>query len=138
MCHRKHLRAALVVALACGACTIGRPLNDLRPTSGPQGTRARVTYGNAGPAITIEGELVAVRDDGLLLLARDRLTLVRYGVLREARFPDTTRVGRFRRSANERQRRALAQFSRYPFGLSPDQLDRLLESLGQDQLAVIR
>jgi hypothetical protein len=66
------------------------------------------------------------------------LTLVHYGAIREAAFTDTVGVGRFVGAGSAQQRRNLAGFARYPFGLTGDALDLVLESLRQDRLIEVR
>jgi hypothetical protein len=91
----------------------------------------------AGVRLTQNGELIEVRDGGLLILLPGGLTLVDYAVVREATFPETIGVGPLRGRGTEEQLARLARFSRYPFGLKEEQLARLLEALGQDGLVEI-
>ena len=121
-----------------------------RAAVSPVGTEASVRVREGGRDRTIVGELIEVREDGLLLLSfgTSELTLLPYGVLLEMDFENApgvnTSVGGisvFRdipplEEDVERQR-ALAAFSRYPFGLDDALLQRLIESLGQSGLVVV-
>ena len=122
-----------------------------RAAVSPVGTEASIRVREGGRDRTIMGELIEVREDGLLLLAygTSELTLLPYGVLVAMDFENapgvSTSVGGtsdlFRSTPpleeDEERQRALAAFSRYPFGLDDTLLQRLIESLGQSGLVVV-
>lgn len=125
----------LILMLSFASCRVGPRTESVAPATQPQGAPTTVTYAPAvGPQRTISGELVATRDDGFLLLAPQGLTLVRAGAIRRATFSDVVGIRRLRGPANASQRRTLARFSRYPFGLTEVQLNSLLEALSQERL----
>lgn len=129
------------------ACTFGPRLKTFPLAHGPQGAKVTVTAGSE----RLRGELLEVRGDGLLLLTelhedRDRglerkeqrLVLVGYAVMQHARFealdeslsggetPETGKLDRLRR------------ISRFPQGLQPDLLEKLLRDCGQQELEIPR
>ncbi len=125
---------ALALALLLG---VGCIVN--RATVSPVGTVAQIRVGDVGGvARTVSGELIEVREDGLLILsgARSDLMLLPYGRILGIGFADeidvTTSVD------GPQPRRALALLSRYPFGLDDASLQRLLEAYGQSELIVVR
>lgn len=116
----------------------------------PVGTEASITVQEGAADRTITGELIEAREDGLLILSSEtsELMLLPYGRVVEMDFEDAPGVNTcidcssaFRPILplieDEERQRALAQFSRYPFGLDDAQLQRLLEALGQSELVVI-
>jgi hypothetical protein len=82
-----------------------------------------------------QGELLAVQDTALVLLARDTVTLVPYDALKAGEF---SQVGELRGTlpAPDFARR-LRLVSRFPQGLTPDMLARLLAAHGQSALKVV-
>ena len=145
---------ALILSLftACVSPRVHTPTKDgfFRPAQValvPAGTTVTLRVTGMRRRFRLRGELVEVRKDGFLILnqATSRLTLVPYNRMRKMRFG--TDVG-ISRNINRRLRipplkddsvrqRALARFSRYPFGLEDTQLQLLLGALGQAELVVI-
>ena len=127
----------LAIVLVCVACPIGPSPRSLDRAPSALGAQASLKYGSGGNQHH-RGELVAVRDDGLLLLLPEGLTLVHFTAISTATFSETVGVGRLVGAGTERQRRNLAGFARYPFGLVGDQLGVVLASLRQDRLIEVR
>jgi hypothetical protein len=130
----------LVVILTLAGCTVGPDVSKLAPARTGQGVNILVVpvetpdgsaYGR------IDGELLAVRDDALLLRA-GLLALVSYASIERA---EVEGFGRLTfghgRPPTEVQRQELRLLSRYPQGVSGDLLRRLLDAYNQDELRTI-
>ncbi len=114
----------------------------------PNGTTVILRVRGVDAAPRLSGELIEVRTDGFLILNRitSQLTLVPYDRMTRMRFG--TDVGISRNISRRRgipplkqdpmRQKALARYSRYPFGLDDTQLQHLLEALGQTELVVIK
>ena len=160
------LRGIFVLALILllGACSTSRTYTitkldlfiPLRIAAVPAGTEASIRIQEGAGDRIVKGELIEVRKDGFLILTVDtsELTLLPYGSMVRMRFQTDVGVNRSIRGVNRSihrsrdhempplqedqvRQRALARFSRYPFGLDEAQLQRLLEALGQSELVVI-
>jgi len=82
-----------------------------------------------------QGELLAVQDTALLVLARDTVTLVPYRALEAGEF---SQVGELRATPPTPDfARRLQLVSRFPQGLTPDMLARLLAAHRQAALKVV-
>lgn len=151
---RPQLVAAACLALALG-CAIG-PGRRFEASRTPQGARVAATVAGSATGVVkteVKGELVEVRADGLLVLGkpdeitRERATgvelrrvaeqaalvLLPFNRILEARF---TGLGGWsnidaRRAPTAEVRERLRLVSRFPQGLAPDQLSRLLAAQGQ-------
>ena len=134
---RAWLAVVLLPVLSAG-CRLGPTTESIAPAARPQGAETEVRYAREGRDDTLVGELVAVREDGVLLLAPSGLTLVSYEVLSEARLEDV--LGSSRRlpgRPSESERARVALFARYPFGVGEDGVTGLLAALGQERLIEI-
>jgi len=86
---------------------------------------------------TANGELLAVRDDGLVILRGPRLSFVPYNNLRSARIAELPySLGAGAPSAEERAK--LTAVSRYPQGIGAELQRKLLAQSGQTELEVLR
>lgn len=131
MRYARTVSAAVPVLLA--ACFVGPNVGSLEPAVGARGTEATVTVGETPHT----GELVAVRDGDFIMLLPSGLARIPYGVVRGATFTDTLRPRAIYSGPTQTEQDQLAQFSRYPFGLTEEQVGRLLEALDQDRLVEI-
>ena len=150
------LASILLLAAGCTARTY--PIKDysfLRPASvsmSPRGTGASIEVRVGAESRTVTGELIEVRGDGLLVLTLERseLTLLPYGRMVEMDFEDEVGINTSVHGSlyyfieripplveDQVRQRVLARFSRYPFGIDQERLERLLEALGQSELIVI-
>lgn len=127
-------RIAILVSLAVAGCQMGTRPSELVPATSPRGTEVELHLTDAGGRLT--GELVAVRENDLLLDTSRGFTAVRYAAFGRAEFEDAPGVGRWRDAEGQRER--LARYSRYPFGVSEELLRRLLAARDQEELRVIR
>ena len=85
----------------------------------------------------LSGELIALRDDGLLLVSDKVVRLVPYGSIVSALFDQTEDRIDGHQPPSRDQRERLRVLSRYPQGLAPDLLNDLLHAYGQGELAGI-
>jgi len=118
--------------LATLGCHIGGRVDRFAPANGPEGVAVALELRRGGRA---QGELLAVQDTALVVLAQDTVTLVPYGALETGEF---SQVGELRGTppAPDFARR-LRLVSRFPQGLTPDMLARLLAAHGQSALKVV-
>jgi len=118
--------------LATLGCHIGGRVDRFAPANGPDGVAVALQLRRGGRA---QGELLAVQDTALVVLAQDTVTLVPYGALETGEF---SQVGELRGTppAPDFARR-LRLVSRFPQGLTPDMLARLLAAHGQSALKVV-
>ena len=118
--------------LATLGCNIGGRVDRFAPAKGPEGVAVALELRRGGRA---QGELLAVQDTALLVLARDTVTLVSYDALKAGRF---SQVGDLLETppAPDFARR-LRLVSRFAQGLTPDMLARLLAAHRQAALKVV-
>jgi len=119
----------VLVATATG-CKVGSKW-DPGITQSPLGATVEIRT----DAATSEGELLLVRDDGIVILIDRQVRLSRWEI--------TNRV-RIRRASvsyaingtepSSPQREAMRKLSRYPHGLTSAQLEKLLASVGQTEI----
>lgn len=124
--------AALMLALAAGACTTGPDVARFRPAVSVYGIESRIETRSG----TTRGELLEVRDTAFVVLAGSWPTLVPFSLVRHARFehyPVSYRGGVPGADAMA----ALRRVARYPQGLTAEQLARLLAAHGQPELRVV-
>lgn len=130
----------LAVIFTLTGCTVGPNVNKLQPALTGQGVSIAVVpvetpdgenYGR------ISAELLAVRDDALLLRA-GLITLVSYSSIASAEVEELERLNfGDQRPPTEEQRQGLRLLSRYPQGVSDDLLRRLLDAYDQNELHTI-
>src|SRR6184192_2685964 len=118
--------------LATLGCHIGGRVDRFAPATRPEGVAVALALRGGR---TAQGELLAVQDTALVVLAQDTVTLVPYGAVETGRF---SQVGELRATppAPDFARR-LRLVSRFPQGLTPDLLARLLAAHGQSALKVV-
>jgi len=122
------MKRALPVVLLLAACYIGPGIDTFAPARGPRGVAAEVRLRDRGGEV--KGELLAVEDSALLVLREQRIVRVPLHAISWARFPQTN-VLIDRRNLLPAQRDRLRQLSRFPAGVSPDVMARLLVAHGQ-------
>jgi hypothetical protein len=131
------VRARLLLLLVAGlsACAFG-PRAERQPLARePRG--ANVTLQT--PTQSLRAELLGVQDTALLLVSeRERITLVPYRVIREARVELNPPLSSHGRPPSRAQREALRRVSRYPQGVGPELLRALLAAYSQSELEVVR
>lgn len=118
--------------LATLACHLGGRVDGFAPATQPAGVA--VTLWLRGGAMG-QGELLAVQDTALVVLAQDTVTLVPYRVLAAGRF---SQVGELTETPLTMDFAGkLRLVSRFPQGLTPEMLTRLLAAYGQSTLKVM-
>jgi hypothetical protein len=122
------LAPALLLLLLLVQCSVGTKVKNYQPAQGPAG--AAVTLELSGQR-SLTGELLTVEDSTLLLQAGGQLHRVRLSRVATGKAPKLT----FRGSAiRPEQRERLRLISRYPQGVSPELLSRLLRAYGQTEV----
>lgn len=149
------LRRAVVLSLAClaNACSYGMTAAKYPPALGPRGVSVRVNVGER----QLSGELIEVRESGLVILAatrvmplsspaspgassqaRDqgRLQFVAYGEILSSTIDRTGSSFAImgRRTPDRNVREHLRLLSRFPQGLTAELLQLLLTAHGQTEL----
>jgi hypothetical protein len=137
------LRLTLLLAILLFGCRSGQTLDEYGPARTPQG--ALITI-NTDAGATVSGEVLAVRDDALVLRATsfpevDRPVIVQidYSAIRRADFDAYTKLdissSRWHPSDWWRQRVRLR--SRFPHSIAPDVMDGLLRMHDQRSLLTV-
>ena len=117
------LLGALILLTACSVGSTGR---NYAPAKGPAG--ATVSLELTGKR-TMTGELLAVEQGSLLVLAGRQLNRVALPVIQSGKAPKVSFTGG---TLKDELRERLRLISRYPQGVSPDLEARLLEAYGQN------
>ena len=126
---------AILGVLLClaGGCSRGMTVKKFPPARSPAGLTVHVR--------TVEheflGELIEVRDAGIVVLAEKKVRLLRYNViaLATARESGGRALLGNRRPPDSANREDLRLLSRFPQGLSPEVLANLLIANNQGELA---
>lgn len=138
----------LLLLLATAGCSTSVAVKDFKPAQHPQGIQMELLLnGNVIDGNKIDGELLAVRGDGVLLNVAEYPGSTRSGntvVLIPFWMMDTARLEQMGRAKVESQGEEknklyldrLRLLSRFPQGLSDDLLAVLLQSVGQEELEV--
>lgn len=102
---------------------------------GAAGTTVQFRVQSETPMYLVTGELLALSPDGIVCLRRDtgRVTEVRYLYLLELEFKNTDIHLRNGMAPTAQQADKVRPYARYPQGLSPDLLRRLLDSYRQQE-----
>jgi hypothetical protein len=80
-----------------------------------------------------------VRDDGAVVRLEGRIVLARWRDMSSFHVEAGLSVDLYgRRAPSPEQRETLRRLSRYPYGLTDDQLTALLESVGQTDIPVLQ
>lgn len=139
MKHTQPIRlAAVLVCVMTGllACAnVGTQVQDFDVAIHPNGARAEI---NAAPGI-ISGELLAVQDDGVIVLTNSVMELVPYSSIQSMKLYQLSgdySLGDQVPDAARRKR--LASVSRYPQGIDVQLRQQLLAKLGQQQIHIAR
>jgi hypothetical protein len=131
--------AVLAVSLALAGCHIGTRAERFDPARKPEGVGAEIQVRGK----TLNGELLEVGASSLLLLAQrqsaGRVVLVPYAAIEDAQFRQMSSC-RIRSGLPPEAavRERLRQVSRFPQGLAPELLQRMLEDLGQSEPETLR
>lgn len=145
---KKVLSVRAIILLALAGCSTSVEVEDFKPAQGPQGIQMELTLnGNVIDGNKLSGELLAVRDDGVLLNVDDypdSASAAKTVVLIPFWMMDTAKLEQMGRakveSQGEEQNKVyldrLRLLARFPQGLSEDLLTKLLTETGQEQVEV--
>ena len=124
-----------LLALACltNGCSFGMTARKYSPAQGPKGIMMHVSTGQK----QLTGELIEVRADGILLVAEEKLLLLPYTAIlsAEANEKDSPYIISKGTVPNRDVQEHLRLLSRFPQGLTPELIQRLLDAYGQTELA---
>ena len=137
------MRIPLIVIVAAlpalSACTMGSRPATFGPARMPQGVEARVALGAPRDRAAIVAELLSVTDSGLVVLSADRRLLhLHWPAIRYATFRQISVELNGGTPPDARARERLRLVSRFPQGMSAELTGRLLESVGREEMEVIR
>jgi hypothetical protein len=124
----------LGLALVALSCTFGQSVLKYEPAHSPRGVTARITTASDRPLV---GELIEVRDAGLVVGNEAVIALVPYAVVKRAAFVQTRLSLEAGQAPDRSTREKLRLLSRFPQGLSPALLQELLEAHGQSELTQV-
>ena len=140
-------QSRLAVGFGClvllGACHVGPVINELPEIREPQGANVVVDINQPGKRqrLKFEGELIEVRDDGLVLALSTtdgrRLSFASWGDVWRVKATEFKGFQSTASSSGERREegiRKMRLISRFPQGLTPDLFDKMLASYDQQAL----
>jgi len=130
---RSLMRAGVLVLIAT-ACHVGRGVKDFRPAHTPDGIT--VLFSMPGTPAR-QGELLAVRDSGIVIVSGRQVMLLLYRDAQKLTFDGMSPGGSGQPPFTEEQKRRLRLVSRYPQGIGPDLERRLLEAYGQERITLL-
>jgi hypothetical protein len=126
----------LTLALAAAGCALGRTAEEFPVARSPEGIRISIITDSAHVR---EAELLAVEDTALLiLLADDRIASVPWSVVRSAELHGFLSDAPRRNVPSQAMRERWKSVARFPQGLTPELLTRLLDVRGQTSADVLR
>jgi hypothetical protein len=124
-----------LVMLAClsNGCSIGMTALKYPPAQGPAGVIMRVRTAQG----LLSGELIEVRDAGIVVLEDQKLRLLPYTTILSSEVDRTdSRYAISQRTVPKPDVQAhLRLLSRFPRGLTPELMRQLLDAYGQTDLA---
>lgn len=138
----------LVLLLVTVGCSTSVEVKDFKPAQAPHGIQMELSLnGDVLDGNKIEGELLAVRGDGVLLNVADypdstapgnTIVLIPFWMMDRAKLEQmgSAKVESQGEEANELYLARLRLVSRFPQGLSDELLAKLLTETGQGEVAV--
>ncbi len=138
----------LISFLAMAGCSTSVEVKDFKPAQGPQGIQMELSLnGNVIDGDKIDGELLAVRGDGVLLNVADypgsvgaanTVVLIPFWMMDRAKLEQmgSAKVESQGEEGNEVYLARLRMVSRFPQGLSDELLAKLLTQTGQEKVEV--
>ena len=132
---RSLMLAASVMCLA--GCVIGQNAAEWQLAKGPSGATVKL----GGPTQTLSGELLEVRDDGVVVESADgKIVFAPFTTLHqlEVTEPAAAYVNSSDPQPGEAARSRLKVVSHFPQGMTADIRARMLARAGQTELEVLR
>ena len=114
-------------------CVFGAHVGSFRPANSPNGTVATLLVERT----TVNGELLEVRDSGLVVLNNREVTFVPYRAIGASKFKQIGVHLSGGRSPTEAQRSELQLVSRFPQGLTRDMERKLLDVYHQTSITFL-
>ena len=121
---------ALALLAPIAACTIGPSIREFEQAHRAAGAPVTVRTSRG----RIDGELLAASDSGVVVLARDGITAVSYRVMRNGVARGLRTDFGMGDAPDPDTRLTLRDLSRYPQGISPELLQKLLAAYRQASL----
>jgi len=123
----------VMLAFLSNGCGVGITAAKYPPAKGPAGVIMRVKTAQG----QVSGELIEVRDVGIVVLADQKLRLLPYTAIVSSEVDRTdSRYAISQRTVPKPNVQAhLRLLSRFPQGLAPDLMRQLLDTYGQTELA---
>ena len=123
------------LALGALACPVGTSVGGFPPATGPAG----ITVVVRSDSVTVGGELLEAADTAMLVADNRAVWLIPYLVVSTARFEKRGSLNFGDRHGPDRAQLAeMRLLSRFPRGLAPELLQRLLPAYQQAEPAVVR
>lgn len=119
------------------SCVHGPNLQEFETAHGPGGIATSLSI--SGDTRGVDGELLEVRDDGILIATPSQVLFVSYGRILSGRFASAPRlrIGAQRVPGPEK-RKDLSLLSRFPQGLEADVLHGLLGAYDQTEVVEVK
>ena len=130
------MRLTPIVMMLLTACVIhtGPGPADYPPAHTAAGLSASLALATSH----VDGELLEVRDSALVILTRDRVVLVPFSAIDSGTFADSRiAIGHGQKPLAD-DFESIRLLSRYPQGIPPEALRRILAGKGQDDLVLLR
>jgi hypothetical protein len=126
------LTLVILAFLSNGCSTLGMTASKFRPAKGPQGVNMSITTAQG----MLSGELIEVRDTGIVVLADQKLRFLPYTDIRYSKVDQYSSYGPIsqRKAPKPDAKEQLRLLSRFPQGLTPELTRQLLDAYGQTEL----
>jgi len=125
----------MFLTLACfsNGCSFGMTAIKYRPAQEPKGVNMRIDTAQG----QLSGELIEVRDVGIVVLVDQKLRLLPYTAILSSKIDQTeSRYAISQRTVPKPEvKEQLRLLSRFPQGLTPELMKQLLGEYGQTELA---
>jgi hypothetical protein len=127
----------VLLTLGVSACRIGSDPAKSPAATSPFGVQIAIRLRPPSEDSPIQAELLAIRDDGYLVVDNTTIMLVLFGSAEEARVSDVPGMKTLEGDPPPADRLDKARMhARYPFGLTEEQLAVLLENRNQEALVI--
>ena len=121
----------LIVLFTLQSCRYGRTVESFPPAHTPKGVTGHVVTSRTD----YTAELIEVRDSGIVILAARTFRFVPYSAIASSRFDGVGDSISNRKTPSSKSRERLRLVSRFPQGLTPELLQKILSANAQTELA---